>query len=438
MYELIVKKIILPLSDLFFNTHLEKYLVLLEESQYWSPGEIKVFQDEKLKLIINHAYQNVPYYNELFKKLKLTPQDFKTQQDLHKIPIMTKNEMKVNQNKMWAINPPRHFKNSSSGSTGEPFEYLIDINANIFSKATGIRAMGWHGFKLGLKYIKIGVDPREGFNKKLQDFFLRSTNIFSLSLNDNDCEIILNKIVKLNPKVIRSYPSTLSVLASYALQNNYKFKDILYIYCHGEILFPQLKKNIYEAFGAPVVDFYSGEGGAEIAECKCGNHYHIAEEFAITEIVKNDEIITEGTGEVVSTNLWNYSMPFIRYNVKDIITTKRTTCDTGIQLRTANHIQGRDVDVITTISGRKLIVHYFTGYFEWINEIDQFQCILTNESTLLVKLVVNNMFSETIKDKVFKDVSNYIGKDMNLVVSIVDYIPQNSINGKRRFLFKGF
>ena len=238
--------------------------------------------------------------------------------------------------------------------------------------------------------------------------------------------------------MIRSYPSTLSILGEYAIKMGYEFTSINLIYSSGEILFPHLRRIIEQAFSAPVYDSYSGEGGAIFSECSDHSHYHISEEYAITELLKDDKIFSEGTGEIISTNLWNYAMPFIRYNVKDIATISSIPCNKGIKLKTVEKIFGRDVDIITTVSGKKLIVHFFTGYFEWINEVDRFECVQIAEDEMLLKLVVNERFDEKIKNKITYDVKEYIGHDMKLSILIVDDIPVNPVNGKRRFLYKDF
>lgn len=432
------EKIIVPLSDLVLGRHLGEYLSLLERSQYWSESEMHAFQDERLRLLIRHAYDNVPYYNDLFRKLKLHPDDVRTRGDLWKIPVITKKDLKENGKRMWALNAKHFFQNSSSGSTGEPLKYLSDRPGDSFGIACNLRGWSWMGFRLGHKYVKISVNPRKGFMKKMQDKANRCCYLHSRGVSDSDSEAMAAAITGFRPLFLRGYPSTLSVVAEYVLKNNIKFDSILAINSTGEILFPHLREKMETAFSAPVFDSYSGEAGATFFECKDHTHYHISEEYAITELLSDNEIIQEGTGEIITTNLWNWAMPFIRYNVKDIALIGKTECNQGIRLRTAEKIIGRDVDILTTLSGKKLIVHFFTGYFEWIDEVDRFQCIQVSPGEILLKLVVNERFSENIKRKIADEVGDYIGRDMRLYVSIVDDIPVNPLNGKRRFLYKDF
>ncbi|MDU4600092.1 MAG: hypothetical protein E6Y49_19395, partial [Clostridium sporogenes] len=84
----------------------KKMLKFLEESQHYSKQELKNYQDEHLKKIVKHSYENVPYYKEIFNKNKLMPSDIRAQKDLWKLPLLTKNDIKENFNKLKATNMP--------------------------------------------------------------------------------------------------------------------------------------------------------------------------------------------------------------------------------------------------------------------------------------------------------------------------------------------
>lgn len=92
----LTEKIILPLSDITLGYTVLKHLKFLMESQWWSQSELEEYQNEKLRQLIKHAYNHTQYYNDLFKKLNLKPSDIKTKEDLHKIPIITKDELRTN------------------------------------------------------------------------------------------------------------------------------------------------------------------------------------------------------------------------------------------------------------------------------------------------------------------------------------------------------
>ena len=119
----LTENIIMPLGDLIMGLSISKHLRKLNSSQWWSRDQIENHQNEELRKLVTHAYNSVPYYRDLFIKLKLTPTDIQNKEDLEKIPILTKDTIKREGISRFLsdIYPiQKLIKNSSSGSTGEP------------------------------------------------------------------------------------------------------------------------------------------------------------------------------------------------------------------------------------------------------------------------------------------------------------------------------
>jgi phenylacetate-CoA ligase len=108
----------------------------------WTPAQLEAYQQKKLQQIIRYAYIHVPYYRRKFRELNLSPEAIKTTDDLNKLPIVTKKEIK--QNLPSFISDEYDAENlkavSTSGSTGEPlFLYLSEFEVE-FRKAKHLRA----------------------------------------------------------------------------------------------------------------------------------------------------------------------------------------------------------------------------------------------------------------------------------------------------------
>ena len=86
MYSGFFRKIIFPIIELCGGTKIQKYLDVLNKTQWLRPYEIEELQNKKLQALVKHAYENVPYYRRLFKRIGLKPDDIKTKEDLIKIP----------------------------------------------------------------------------------------------------------------------------------------------------------------------------------------------------------------------------------------------------------------------------------------------------------------------------------------------------------------
>ena len=437
-YNWITKNIILPASDLVLGRSIYKHLNFLEKSQWWTKNELEEFQNEKLCDIIKHAYENVPYYNEMFKERKLRPEDIKTSDDLVKLPILTKEIIRKNfPHNIVArnINKRQIVQGASSGSTGEPLQYYTSKDAYSFNVACALRGWSWAGYRLGDKYMKISQNPKEGVVNKIQDAVHRCVYVHSQSLTRQNIVDMVSRIRSSKVNLVRGYPSVLYVLADYIKENNITDIRPKAVTTTGEILFPYMRALIEEQFHCRVFDAYSGEGGANVSECSTHESYHISAEYAVTEFVSGDtKIEGSGEGEIVSTNLWNYAMPFIRYNVKDIgVISEKDQCICGRGLPLLAEVKGRDSDILVTPSGKRLIVHYFTGYFEYVDTVKQFQVIQEEIDNITLKIIPNEKFNPQSRDKIKNDVSTYIGDDVTLNIEIVDEIPLTR-SGKRRFI----
>jgi len=132
---------ILPISDILLRRNIRTNFEFLMKSQFWSEIELKAYQSEKLKILIKHAYTNVPYYTALFKKNKLIPDDIKSIDDLFKIPILSKDDIRRNfPGNIVANNIQKNemYLTASSGSTGEPLRYFISKNASTKTYNSGL------------------------------------------------------------------------------------------------------------------------------------------------------------------------------------------------------------------------------------------------------------------------------------------------------------
>ena len=77
-----------------YNREFYRILEKLEQSQWYSQQELQELQDSKIRHLITHAYEHVPYYNRLFKKHSLKPGDIKGAADLPKIPLLSKKALR--------------------------------------------------------------------------------------------------------------------------------------------------------------------------------------------------------------------------------------------------------------------------------------------------------------------------------------------------------
>ena len=59
-----------------------------------SREQIREWQDERLTKQVKHVYDNVPYYRAKMEEVGLVPEDIKSMDDLHKLPFLTKEDLR--------------------------------------------------------------------------------------------------------------------------------------------------------------------------------------------------------------------------------------------------------------------------------------------------------------------------------------------------------
>ncbi len=434
-----LEKIILPASDMVLGYSLSEDLQFLLKSQWWSEDQLAEYQNRKLRWLIKHAYENVPYYNELFKNLKLTPEDIKTKDDLPKIPVLTKEDIRRNfPDRIVARNIPESelVLSSSSGSTGQPLQFYQTKSSLSMWKAAGIRGWYWMGYKLGDKYVKLSQYPRKNLLKKIQDYSNKSLFLSSPHLTDENFKKIVEKINEFKPSVIRGYPEVILFLSNYIKKNNIKIHSPKSVTTTGSILFESTRKLIQEVFNCDVFDAYSSEGNATVSECSTHSCYHSSMEYAINEVL-HDGIEAEegGRGRVITTDLHNYANPFIRYDTQDYVTKSSSKCACGRKLLAFEKIEGRASDILISPTGKLLIVQNFCVYFEMNKAVEHFQIRQNSIDDFLILLKVNSKFKPEMIDEIYKYWIDYIGGSIKLEIKIVDDIPLTQ-SGKRRFLIR--
>lgn len=436
------ENIILPLKDLLLGDETYKNLKFLNKSQFWTREEIDNYQNTKLKELIKHSFDNVPFYHELFLDLRLKPEDIQTKNDLHKIPIITKDDLKKNKSKHLAknISPKQLILASSSGSTGEPFQYYKTKYSESFLKACLIRSWSWMGYRLGDKYVKISMNDRSSFMKKMQDKMNSCLYLSSKQLSPNDFDKIKDDINNFDPLFIRCYPVPLLFLAQQIKNTDreYRGKSLKAINSTGSTLLSEVRKEIEDVFKVKIFDAYSCEGGSIFTQCPAHIYYHPSEEYAISEFLKDEYTNVDKDNAVrhITTDLHNYASPLIRYDTQDyLVLGDNKTCSCGRHFVNVKSIKGRDSDILKTPSGKYLIVENFVAYFEWIQEVDQIQIIQEELNLIKMKLLVNSAFDKNVFDKIYNYWSEYIGKDVKIEIEIVDEIKVGE-NGKRRTVIR--
>src|SRR5262249_22005356 len=229
-----------------------------------------------------------------------------------------------------------------------------------------------------------------------------------------------------NIKHLMGYASSLYVFADTARKHNIHDVHFDSVVSWGDKMFAHFRRTIEQQFQTRVFDTYGCTEGCMIAaQCECFS-YHIITPQVYVEIVNdNEEPALPGCfGNVVVTRLDNYSMPLIRYYLGDLASLESPDrmCQCGRKLPLLKQIIGRDTDIVRTRSGKYVIVHFFTGIFEFYPQIKQFRVIQETLDEIRIEYIAGVAFTPAITNKIHEQITSLLQEDFPVRFIEVDRI----------------
>lgn len=436
MHNAVFRSVIFPALERYSGTTIKQHLTELGKSEWWSKAQIEELQNKKLRALVRHAFDNVPYYHKIFTQRGITPDDIKTKNDLKKIPILTKDVIRKNLPDLLAKNIPKSkmIESHSSGSTGEPMKYYIDNRSYSADWAQTFRCWGWAGYRIGDPYVKISMNPRTTMVKKIQDITFNTRYLYAQNIHEKNIVKEIMSIEAFKPIIIRGYASYMYSISKMMEKMGVEYAGAT-VATTGDMLYPHYRECIEQRFHCKIFDGYGGEGTPVAFECEEHDGYHLCDEDVVVEFLAEMECVSPGElGRIVFTNLENYAMPFIRYDIGDVGTYTDEACPCGRGLSVLKSIEGRDSDLIITPGGDIIIVHFFTWLFEFIEGVDQFQVIQERIDHLTVKIVKNPQFTDNDLIHIKKEIQKKVGLDVTIEINFENEIPLSGRSGKRRFV----
>jgi len=125
-----------------------KVLQSLKINVWVKTSELLELQEREFKMLLNHAYHNVPYYRHLFDSIKLKPKDIRDCKDIYKVPITTKRELRDAKETIIARDTKIMVQHKTSGSTGMPLTLYSTMEDAIYSRGMYERARAENGFRI--------------------------------------------------------------------------------------------------------------------------------------------------------------------------------------------------------------------------------------------------------------------------------------------------
>ncbi len=443
MRRLIAKNIGYPLYDLVTKCNILQTSEFLEKTQWWSKEKLENLQLIKLKKLLKHCYENVPYYHKLFKKINFNLERIKSPKDIKKIPILTKDIVKNQGSHMISqihINKSLNFS-TTGGTTGSPLIVFRDSYSESWLRASFYRFYKWMGLNLGDPRVTIwgqriiGKNYKIQFLKNVSDWLKNDYRINAFNISTEKSIKHLKKLYKIQPLHIHGYCNAVYNFALIAEKYFKKKLNLKAVSTTCEVLQDFHRKKFKDVFGCETFNQY---GCVEInliaQECNYHQGLHINQESVIFEVMDEKINTNSRSRKVIITDLDNFVMPFIRYQNGDICTLlSNKKCPCGRELPLIKNIEGRIGDIICTPTGVALHPEFFThllneSKISFKYNLKKYQVIQESQLELIWNLVLDRKLNNNDK----KSLEMYIEKflpAMDVKINIVDEIP-NEKSGK--------
>ena len=300
--------------------------------------DIKKLQSEKLVKQVKHVYENVPYYRNLMNEKGVTPDDIKGIEDLHKLPFLTKADLRDAYPYGLLAKPLSDCVRiqSTSGTTGKrvvAFYTQNDIDLWEDCCARAIVAAG--GTNEDVVQVAYGYGLFTG-GPGLNGGSHR-VGCLTLPMSSGNTERQIQFMTDLSATILCCTPSYAAYLGESLTEMGYTPDTIpLKAGIFGaEPWTEEMRKNIEKTLGIKAYDIYgltetSGPGVS--FECEEQTGMHINEDHFLAEIIDPDtgEVLPEGSkGELVFTALDKEAFPLLRYRTRDICVLTRKKCSCG-------------------------------------------------------------------------------------------------------------
>jgi len=406
---------------------------LVRESQYWSVEQIEKYQMDLLTPLLQHAYDHVTYYHNLFDSLNLKPADIRKTTDLHIMPIISRQDVMLHSNDLLADNHKKFksMKSRTGGTSGIPFVFYSDMKGWALNKAVAMRTFEWAGYRYGKDRLAVmaGASLLPNQKKTLKNRIMHFVNnYYTMPVAHMDGTIMDNyfsEIKKQKIRFLRGYPNAIYAFAEH-LSDRQQTLPLEAVFTTAEMLYPYQRNLMKKVFACDVYDTYGcrdGMGGA--VECEKHEGLHICPELSVMNIVDESgkEVKAGEMGEVVLTSLHDYTMPLIRYAPGDLAVKSDKKCDCGRSLPMIEKIIGRTTDLIKLINGRVINgLSLSLPLKDLITEVDRYQIVQEATDRVEILLVPRGELTQERLMSIEKMLAIHCGEGVNVKAKIVNSI----------------
>ncbi len=393
--------------------------------------ELKI-QNKRVQKLVKKAYK-IPFYKERFDKAGVKPSDIKTGDDLAKLPLLTKDELRAWMNeevkkakyKYW-------YQDTTSGSSGIPLMLLYSPKEKAYNMANWMRVM----MKAGYNPFKGKTMSRKSAHSTsaAKETFFQKLGILRRGFVDqyNPENEVVNQINNYSPDFLYMNKSEFMRICLYCKKNNIELNKPKFYCPTGEKIDDTARKLFFEVLGDGIIDSYgTAETGAAMVRLFDSDEYVIHNDsFVVNVYDENSNPSTEGT--IVVTPLYKTDIPLINYYIGD-----RGTCTVRNGVRFITSVQGRMNDFFKYDTGEVTTFFEIAPIIAHFDDILQIRFIQKKYDLIHIQCVKNDEASNKSFNEIEKELCNKLNEKFkhpfNYEFEWMNVIPPDA-NGKLRMI----
>ncbi|GGE00568.1 AMP-binding protein [Planktosalinus lacus] len=410
-----------------------------EKNRTLSLEELKRYQAERFKKLIEFAKQNSAYYQKTLCNIP-NASDI---QNIQNLPILDKETLRQNIESVVVQTEEKLEKSKTGGTTGKSLEVqnFAHNSQERFAFLDDFRSR--FGYELRKKTAwfsgKNLLTSRDIKNNRFwkTDFIHKVRYYSTFHINEDYLKYYVEDLIKYKPQYLVGFPSTMLEIAKYGLLNGYDFPadTVKAVFPTAETITLEMRARIERFFKTKLYDQYaSSEGAPFIFECK-NNKLHLELQSGVFEVLDENNHPTQ-SGRLVVTSFTNEGTPLIRYDIGDSITLEdeSVTCTCSNNNPLVKEILGRVDDYIYSPENGKINIINVANAVKDVEGVIKYQ-ILQNKLNRIDLIIVKdeNIYNTNQESKFIQNWKDRLGNKMELKIKYVDDIPVEK-SGKFRMV----
>jgi phenylacetate-CoA ligase len=387
---------------------------------------LREIRERKLRSLVHHAWSRVPYYRSLFDAAGVDPASIRTLDDLARIPITTKDDLRAaGLGRILARGTDRAacFRFWTSGTTGKPFEVFLSRSEERTQLLIRLRALWAAGlFRPRERIVFLGpVRWRPLHLYQRLGLFRRDYISPRLPVGEQ-----VARLRRLDPSILLVYPSVLAALLESLDGRLSAAVRPRAIVTNAEVMPDSLRAVVDADLEVEWFNFYGTvEAGRLAWECRTHAGLHLSADTCVLETIGRPG----ESGRAVVTVLDGHTMPFIRYDLGDICEYLARPCPCGIVFPLLGAPAGRISGLVRLPDGRSISAWVLESILRCYPEISEYRMRQDSFERLVVLLVPRGPLPDEIRTDLQARLVRILGEALRVDIAVVNHLPTAPLDG---------